>query len=88
MARRERTMPMFMDFHDDLQLPPDAIEAISASTREGDTDKHGVRQVDLFYNGEGKVYCLLEAPDEDAVRRHHADLDLSCGEVHPVSSVL
>ena len=27
----------------------------------------GVRQVELFHNADGKVYCLLDAPDADAV---------------------
>jgi Protein of unknown function (DUF4242) len=80
-------MPMYMDFHEDLKLPREAVEDIAQGAREHQTDRHGVRQVDLFYNSDGKVYCLLEAPDEDAVRRHHADLNLSCGEVHPVSSI-
>ena len=80
-------MPIFMDFHDDLKLPPEAIDAIATGSRERQVDAHGVRQVDLFYNADGKVYCLLEAPDEEAVRRHHADLDVPCGDVHPVTSI-
>ncbi len=80
-------MPLFMDFHDDLKLPSEAIETIAQGARERSADVHGVRQVDLYYNEDGKVYCLLEAPDEEAVRRHHADLDVSCGAVHPVASI-
>lgn len=34
------------------------------------------------------VYCLLEGPDEDAIRKHHAALNVSCGDVHEVSSLL
>jgi len=33
------------------------------------------------------VYCLLEGPDEDAVRKHHAALGVPCGDVHQVSSL-
>jgi hypothetical protein len=39
-------MPRFMDFHDDLQLPPEAIDQIGRGAREGTTDEFGVRQVD------------------------------------------
>jgi hypothetical protein len=81
-------MPRFMDFHDDLQLPPAAIEQIAQATREGATDELGVRQVELFHNADGKVYCLLEGPDEDAIRKHHAALHVSCGDVHEVDSLL
>lgn len=81
-------MPTFMDFHDDLKLPPEAIESIGQGTKDGVYDEFGVRQLELFHNPDGKVYCLLEAPDADAVRRHHAALDVPCGDVHEVSSLL
>lgn len=81
-------MPRFMDFHDDLKLPPEAIEQIAQGTREEATDAFGVRQVELYHNADGKVYCLLEGPDEEAIRQHHAALGVSCGDVHEVSSLL
>lgn len=34
-------------------------------------DQLGLRQLEVHHNSEGKVYCLLEAPDAEAVRRHH-----------------
>ncbi|MDQ6873529.1 MAG: DUF4242 domain-containing protein [Actinomycetota bacterium] len=81
-------MPKFMDFHDDLKLPPEAIASIGQGTRDGATDAFGVRQLELFHNPDGKVYCLLEGPDEEAIRKHHAALDVPCGDVHPVESLL
>jgi hypothetical protein len=59
-----------MDFHDDLKLPPEAIEQIAQESREGVADQFGVHQAELYHNGDGKVYCLLDAPDEEAVRQH------------------
>lgn len=81
-------MPKFMDFHDNLTLPAQAIAEIGQGTRDGVSDDFGVRQLELYYNAEGKVYCLLEAPDEDAVRKHHAALGVPCGPVHRVESLL
>jgi hypothetical protein len=81
-------MPRFMDYHDDLKLPAEAIDAITEGTKNGDVDEFGVRQVELFHNADGKVYCLLEGPDEDAIRKHHAALDVPCGDVHRVDSLL
>ncbi len=81
-------MPTFMDFHDDLQLPAEAISQIREDTKEEKRDQFGVRQVELFYNEDGKVYCLLEGPDEEAVRRHHEALGIACGEVHHVTGLL
>jgi len=51
-------------------------------------DQYGVRQVELYHNADGKVYCLLEGPDEQAVRDHHAALGVPCGDVHQVTSLL
>jgi hypothetical protein len=84
----EKPMPQFMDFHDDLKLPDQAIQQITQETKDQKADEFGVRQVELFHNPEGKVYCLLEAPDADAVRKHHEALGVPCGEVHQVSGVL
>jgi hypothetical protein len=81
-------MPRFMDFHDDLKLPAGAIEQIAEDTRAGATDEFGVRQVELYHNADGKVYCLLEGPDEEAIRRHHQALGVPCGDVHQVNSLL
>ena len=81
-------MPRFMDFHDDLKLPAEAVEQIGQGARDGAVDEFGVRQIELFHNAEGKVYCLLDAPDKDAVRQHHAALDVPCGAVHRVDSLL
>ena len=54
--------------------PTEAIAQIAQDTKDGKCDEYGVRQVELFHNPDGKVYCLLEAPDTDAVRRHHEAL--------------
>jgi hypothetical protein len=81
-------MPRFMDYHDDLKLPQEAIDQIAAGTRDGATDAFGVRQVELYHNPDGKVYCLLEGPDEEAIRQHHAALGVPCGDVHEVSGLL
>jgi len=81
-------MPQFMDFHEDLKLPDEAIQNITQETKEGKFDQFGVRQVELFHNPGGQVYCLLEAPDAEAVRSHHAALGVPCGDVHEVSGLL
>jgi hypothetical protein len=77
-----------MDYHDDLKLPTEAIDQITRDTKDGTADQYGVRQIELYHNSDGKVYCLLEAPDAEAVRSHHAALGVPCGEVHEVQSLL
>jgi Nickel responsive protein SCO4226-like len=80
-------MPRFMDFHEDLKLPAEAIAQITDDTRNERADQFGVRQVELYHNPEGQVYCLLEGPDEEAIRKHHAALGVSCGAVHRVDGI-
>jgi hypothetical protein len=77
-----------MDFHEDLKLPAEVILQLTQETKDHKSDEFGVRQVELFHNAGGKVYCLLEAPDADAVRAHHAALGVPCGEVNEVTSLL
>jgi hypothetical protein len=81
-------MAKFMDFHDSLKLSSDDLEQLRSQTIAGTTDEYGVRQLELYHNPEGKVYCLLEGPDEEAVRKHHAALDVPCGEVNKVETLL
>ncbi len=80
-------MPQFMDFHSDLKLPQAAIDDIAQGAAAGQTDQFGVRQVELYHNADGRVYCLLDAPDAQAVRDHHAALGVDCGDVHEVSGI-
>jgi hypothetical protein len=80
-------MPRFMDFHENLKLPPEAIEQIADDTRNERADQFGVRQVELYHNADGQVYCLLEGPDEEAIRKHHAALGVDCGAVHRVDGI-
>ena len=47
-----------------------------------------LRQIELYHNTDGKVYCLLEAPSAEAVRQHHEALGVDCGEVHEVKGLL
>jgi Nickel responsive protein SCO4226-like len=80
-------MAQFMDFHQDLKLPAEAIAQLTEDARNARPDQFGVRQIDLYHNAEGKVYCLLDGPDEQAIRAHHAALGVPCGDVHQVDSL-
>ena len=67
-------MPTFMNFHPNMQLSPERLARLRAETQSGTVDAFGVRLLELFYSPDGKgAYCLLEAPDEEAVRQHHRD---------------
>ncbi len=80
-------MPQYMDFHSDLKLPQAAIDDIAQGAAAGTADQFGVTQVELYHNADGRVYCLLDAPNAQAVRDHHAALGVDCGDVHEVSGI-
>lgn len=42
-------------------------------------DEFGVRHVNLMYNKEnGVCFCLLDAPDHEAVVKHHDKVNIQC----------
>jgi hypothetical protein len=84
---QEHDMARFMDFHQDLKLPAEAIAQIAEDARNATADRFGVRQIELYHNPDGQVYCLLQGPDENAIRQHHAALGVPCGDVHQVDSL-
>jgi hypothetical protein len=70
-------MPKFIDFHPDWQVKPEFVERLREAARTGRVDEHGVRQLEFFYNPDHKgAYCILEAPDAEAVCRHHGGRDV------------
>ncbi len=80
-------MPQFMDFHPDLKLPEQAIDDITQGAVAETADQFGVTQVELYHNPDGTVSCLLDAPNAQAVRDHHAALGVDCGDVHEVTGI-
>jgi hypothetical protein len=86
MLHEEDRMPKFIDFHPGHVMKPDSIARLREAAARGTVDQFGVRQLELYYSPDGKgVYCLLEAPDEEAVRQHHGG---QCGEIMRVESLL
>jgi hypothetical protein len=50
---------------------------------------HGIRDVSGtlplgHWLEDGTIYCLLEAPDEEAVCRHHRGRGITCNDMHPL----
>ena len=81
-------MPKFMDVHEGLKRPQNAIEKFREETKAGTRNQFGVAQLESYHNEEGHVFCLLDGPDEEAVRKHHEALGVTCGDVTQVNSLL
>lgn len=78
-------MPLFMDVHQVDQIDPDAL----ASAHERDLEVQGRYDVDYqryWYSQElGKVFCLVDAPDQEAATNVHREAHgLIADEIVPV----
>jgi uncharacterized protein DUF4242 len=67
-------MPIFLDVHKVPFKEENLRELVGAPM-----DEYGVSHVNLFYNKEaGVCFCLLEAPDTEAVIKHHDKVNVEC----------
>ncbi|MDE1765087.1 MAG: DUF4242 domain-containing protein [Thaumarchaeota archaeon] len=77
-------MPTFIDGHKMKDLTPDRLEKLVNSP----ADSFGVTHVELFYNKkEDKLYCILEAPSEESIWRHHENAGLKCEFITEVQQI-
>ncbi|HEY9286393.1 MAG TPA: DUF4242 domain-containing protein [Candidatus Dormibacteraeota bacterium] len=67
-------MPLFMDTHERVDgLTADAVAGAHQRDLEVQ-EKHGVRYLRYWFNEpEGRVYCLVEAPNKDAAATVHRE---------------
>lgn len=50
-------------------------------------DESGVSHLNIIYNYEANImYCLLEAPNKEAVEKHHAKLGSNCDWIIEVTT--
>ena len=76
-------MPKFIDTH---EMQPFTAEQLTA-LQNAPPDEFGVTHHDiLFSESENKIYCVLDAPDAEAIHKHHAKAGIQCDFVHEVES--
>lgn len=76
-------MPKYIDTHGMKPLDPAVLKRLQHAA----PDEFGVTHHDILFNeGEDKVFCVLDAPSEAAVRKHHEKAGIRCDWVHEVSS--
>lgn len=50
-------------------------------------DEFGVSHDTILYSeAENKIYCILDAPDAEAINQHNAKAGIKCGWIHEVKS--
>ena len=80
-------MPIFLDSHRGNDLPLDSIRDFLRAARGGSLDRFGVRPLDLYCGDDGRVFYVVAAPDEAAVRQSHAAEGVICPRVRRVQSL-
>jgi hypothetical protein len=80
-------MPLFMDVHENLPDGATATDVAKAHAADVETQgKYGVNYIRYWVNDEeGKVFCLVEAPDaETAITVHREAHGLVADRIHEV----
>ena len=76
-------MPKFIDVH---EMKPFTAEQLK-ELQEAPPDEFGVTHHDILYNEEeNRIYCVLDAPNAEAVHKHHKKAGIKCEFVHEVTS--
>ena len=65
-------MPIFVDEHLLTEVDPAALDRVIAAARRCTVDRYGVRPLDHFFDGMGRVHCIVEAVRRQNVRRVQA----------------
>jgi hypothetical protein len=79
-------MPIFLDSHHALELPVNSIRQFLLSARAESSDSGTVVPLDIYCGDSGRVVCVLSAPDEASVRKHHAREGMVCRRIQRVES--
>jgi Protein of unknown function (DUF4242) len=76
-------MGTFIDRHLAETVSDEAFSRALLQVDEHRADIHGVLVVGHWVDS-GRVYCVLEASNPEAIRAHHAKLGLPCDDVHEI----
>ncbi len=83
-------MPKYLDHHAKMPaLPPEAVQQVVAAIKAGKPDQYGVTPLNDFISTDGQGWCLVEAPNADAVCKTHEamGIQLDKGDVHEVMAL-
>ena len=76
-------MPKFLDAHTLGNVTEDQLRKAQNMPK----DEYGITHTNIMYNkAENKAYCLLDAPNMEAVQKHHEKLGMRCDWVMEVKT--
>jgi hypothetical protein len=79
-------MPIFLDTHHGSELAAETVRQFLRNARSATRDEFGVRPLDLYCGEDGRVFCVVAAPDEASVRQQHASAGVVCRRVRLVET--
>lgn len=69
------TMPRYLDGHKMGSVNEDMLKQAQNQPK----DEFGVVHVNMLYNKEeDKLFCLVDAPDKESVKKHHEKFGTTC----------
>jgi len=76
-------MPKYLDEH---QMNPFTAEQLR-ELQNAPPDEFGVTHHDVLFSEEkNKIWCVLDAPNKEAVEKHHEKAGLKCDWIREVES--
>jgi hypothetical protein len=78
-------MPKFLDAHRMGNLTEEQLK----QAQNAPSDEFGITHENVLYNkDENKLFCLLDAPNKEAVEKHHQKLGLKCDWITEVKTTV
>jgi len=78
-------MTKYIDQHKMGSITPEMLRKMQNEPR----DEFGVLHHEIFFNKEDdKVWCVVDAPNKDAVKKHHSNAGVEVEWVHEIESTL
>lgn len=76
-------MPKFLDVPSFHSLGESKVKELQKAS----ADEHGVRHLNILYNKVSDLcFCFLEAPNREAVEKHHEEVNLKCDWITEVEA--
>lgn len=76
-------MTLFIDEHPIGAFDEETLKQLQNSPR----DEFGITHKNILYNeDEDKIFCILDAPNKEAVEKHHDQAGLKCDSIMEVKS--
>ena len=76
-------MLMFIDRHRSTDVSRAVRQEMHLEAMWGLVDQHGAQPLAHWLTN-GVIYCVVQAPSDEAVHQHHADHGLRCDDLHGI----